>query len=232
MEGINCMSEFDDYYKKYNEMFDSTFSITGGSRNYYLVQKAEMVEKLLNKPLAKILDFGCGDGLSTQKMIEQMPLANFYGIEVSSKGIEIAKKSRIKGNFACYNGTELPYKDNFFDAIVVSCVFHHIKREKLPEIFTELNRVLKKGGFLIVFEHNPLSLITRILINDCEIDQDIDYVHPSELKRYCIDNNLVPDSLVYYNIFPNYKAFKHLRFVENMLSKFPIGAQYCFSAKK
>ncbi len=226
------MSEFDEYYKKYNKMFDSTFSITGGNRDYYLVQKAEMVEKLLTKSNSVVLDFGCGDGLSTQKMIEKMPLASFYGVEVSEQGVEIAKKSKIRGNFSCYNGAELPYTDNFFDTVVVSCVFHHIRKEEFPIIFREISRVLKPEGYLIVFEHNSLSLVTRILINDCEIDKNIEFVTPRALKKCCINANLIPNSVHYYNIFPNYAVFKHTGFIERLLSKFPVGAQYCFIAKK
>jgi len=44
----------------------------------------------------------------------------------------------------------LPFSDENFDVITMLAVFEHITPHKLPMIFEEVYRVLKKGGLLII----------------------------------------------------------------------------------
>ena len=47
-----------------------------------------------------------------------------------------------------YNGIALPFEDNTFDSILCTEVFEHV--EQLDAVITELYRVLKPGGRMIV----------------------------------------------------------------------------------
>jgi len=62
--------------------------------------------------------------------------------------------------------TELPYEDDFFDAVICSHVLEHIPDDK--KAIKEVFRVLKPGGFAIL--HVPISKILQITFEDSSID--------------------------------------------------------------
>jgi len=57
----------------------------------------------------------------------------------------------------------LPYPDNHFDAVILSEVIEHLNFNPLP-VLQEINRILKKDGFLYVTTPNQVNFINRIKI--------------------------------------------------------------------
>lgn len=49
----------------------------------------------------------------------------------------------------------LPFKDNEFNLIIISFVFHWIDRSRLLRSISEADRVLKQGGYLLVMDFLP-----------------------------------------------------------------------------
>ena len=88
----------------------------------------------------RVLDVGCG----SSKIIEALPHA--VGMDLELKVLRF----RSKTNRLLANGDirALPYKDESFDAVICSEVLEHVAYE--PSIFSELRRVLRKDGLLIV----------------------------------------------------------------------------------
>ncbi len=110
--------------------------------------------KATNK--TRILDFGCGTG-NYANTINKHSVAQVYGVEPSDGMREKAKAKNpnivfVKGNHEC-----IPFEDNYFDFIYMTDVIHHI-----PDIglmFTEIARVLKKGGKICIVteSHNQID---------------------------------------------------------------------------
>src|SRR3989344_3674581 len=67
------------------------------------------------KNAIKILDFGCGEGTKLAQVLGSGQ--KWYGIDVSKKAIELAKKQYSTIPFTLYNGKVLPYKDKYFDLV-------------------------------------------------------------------------------------------------------------------
>jgi SAM-dependent methyltransferase len=44
----------------------------------------------------------------------------------------------------------LPFNDEYFDVVTMLAVFEHIAPQRLPNVFREVYRVLKKGGVIIL----------------------------------------------------------------------------------
>jgi SAM-dependent methyltransferase len=44
----------------------------------------------------------------------------------------------------------LPFNDEYFDVVTMLAVFEHINPQRLPKVFQEVNRILKRGGILII----------------------------------------------------------------------------------
>jgi 2-polyprenyl-3-methyl-5-hydroxy-6-metoxy-1,4-benzoquinol methylase len=111
----------------------------------------------LELPLAelKILDFGCGDGKHFKFFAEMgfSPI-NIYGVEVSRSRIERCHKIGWEKSYFIENETVLPFENDQFDIINMAEVIEHIPVDKIDKIFSDLVRVLKRGGFIIVTTPN------------------------------------------------------------------------------
>lgn len=95
----------------------------------------------------KILDIGCGYGWFELFAIKK-GAKEIIGTEVTEGDLQTAKKyiqhkqiSFIKGS-----ATDLPIKNNSVDTVVSWEVIEHIPFNTEPVMFSEVNRVLKKGG--------------------------------------------------------------------------------------
>lgn len=89
----------------------------------------------------KILEIGCGTG--------RLMKPGYYGIDISSNMLELAKERNPKGIFALSNGRTIPFQSNFFDAVYSMLVFQHIPFKGFISYATETSRVLKKNGKFI-----------------------------------------------------------------------------------
>lgn len=107
-----------------------------------------------------ILDYCCGNG--SYSILPALNEANVYGVDISDKSIELAKKrSEIlnisnKCNFNSGDAENLKFEDNFFDLVLC---YGSLSYLDLNESFKELKRVLKPGGKLVIVDslgYNPL----------------------------------------------------------------------------
>ena len=101
------------------------------------------------QPGDKILDVGCGNG-RYYEFCEGCKV-DYFGVDISEKLIEIAKKRYPRGKFQVANVLNLPFPPHFFDKVYSLAVLHHIPSERLrKQFFKEVKRVLKPEGLLIL----------------------------------------------------------------------------------
>lgn len=103
----------------------------------------ERVGDVRNK---RVLDVGFGSGGVATAF--NLAGAVVYGVDVEPDLKPIADKNLVankaSADLRIYNGTELPFEDNFFDYIVCSAVLEHVS---FPvQVLKEMFRVLKSGG--------------------------------------------------------------------------------------
>lgn len=93
----------------------------------------------------KILDAGCGTGLLAKKLEK---FGDVVGVDYQSEALKFARMRKVKVIYASI--TNLPFKNNTFDLITCIDVIYHqsIKDDSLA--ISELYRVLKKNGLLII----------------------------------------------------------------------------------
>jgi len=107
---------------------------------------------------AIILDLGCGNARNSIAIAKNEKNKNFKFVcmDISKNMIKIAKEKAKKENlssqftFLIANGENIPLKDNSVDAVLSIAVFHHLKREKEKKFASEIHRVLKKNGKIIL----------------------------------------------------------------------------------
>ncbi|TAL48078.1 class I SAM-dependent methyltransferase [archaeon] len=101
---------------------------------------------------SSVLEVGCGEGYGTSMLSKSV--AKIIGIDPDKDTISHASEKYGSGNctFSAYDGTKIPYDDGTFDAVVCFQVIEHVKDD--AGFISEINRVLKSGGILILTTPN------------------------------------------------------------------------------
>ncbi len=99
----------------------------------------------------QILDLGCGNGRFYDLVCQRNKQIKYFGVDNSSRLIELAKQKYPQGQFVLNDGLELPFGENFFDKVLCLSVLHHLPGYELRrEFLRQIYRVLKKDGMLIL----------------------------------------------------------------------------------
>ena len=99
-----------------------------------------------------ILEIGCGDGTIAKHI---SPLCQKYiGIDVNKNIIAKAKKNNKNKNliFNQTSSKNIKFPNNSFDTVLMHLCFHEIAVQKQGLVLQEINRVLKKGGQLLIID--------------------------------------------------------------------------------
>lgn len=225
-------AEFDQYAKHYRDLHRANIAITGEDPDYFARYKVlDLVKETRNMNIKKILDFGCGIGNSLPVLAELFPKSEVIGADVSSASLEMASElTDEKVSLLKLEDPPYPIKDETFDLILVSCVFHHIPHEKHASIIAELYRTLSPNGLLAIFEHNPWNPLTVNAVNTCQFDVNAVLLSAKKAKK-ALKALPFNDVKVRYRIFFPH-ALRWLRFFERWLVHLPLGAQYYVIGRK
>ena len=154
----NQHQQFRDYEKEFNEMIE--FLSLGNTNGL------------------SIIDLGCGTGATS--IYAAKSFRKVYGIDVSNEMINQAKSKAEKeqiSNIEFINAGFLTYshKDEPVDLLITKAAFHHLPDFWKQVSLLKMNKMLKKGGILyifdVVFHFNAAEYKTKIndWISDFEL---------------------------------------------------------------
>jgi ubiquinone/menaquinone biosynthesis C-methylase UbiE len=132
-------------------------SIKDGSKNEINITKKYYHDPFFYSLLSlknnhtKILDVGCGNGYMLNYLKLQYPDNIFFGVDLQETLNNIQNSKNI--NYIAAQSNKLPFKDNFFDLVFSSLLFHWIEDAYCST--KEIYRVLKPGKKTIVSLINP-----------------------------------------------------------------------------
>ena len=97
-----------------------------------------------------ILDVGCGRGFYTEAVARVYPQATAVGVDYNEKPLTLAREQAHAAlvSLARSDARALPFPAASFDAVICPDVLEHIVEHDV--VLSDVNRVLKDGGLLLI----------------------------------------------------------------------------------
>jgi len=128
--------------------------------DYNLTRRADpyLTEQLMThlQPVKNgcYLDIGCGTGNYTNALHKKG--VKFIGIDPSTEMLRIARSRNSKIDWRHGTAENTGLADDSLDGIIASLTIHHWT--DLHKAFSELSRILKKDGTLVIFTSTPTQM--------------------------------------------------------------------------
>jgi SAM-dependent methyltransferase len=228
------MTEFDQYSENYKKTVESALPIFSPPLEFYAKQKANFLKTEIDKSnpigsLLELLNFGCGTG-QIDGYLNEMNV-KITGVDPSESSLTYARKSNPQNIYQEIPEDHLPEMGKKFDLIYAACVFHHIPTNRHEAILKDIHHHLKKGGKLIIFEHNPWNPLTRWITSRCKLDQNARLIDANALTEQIRNSGFQVTGMKYYLFLPLGGAF-WMWAEKALLSWLPLGCQYFIVAQK
>jgi ubiquinone/menaquinone biosynthesis C-methylase UbiE len=138
---------------------------------FFLGRRRATFESLVHaagvKPGQRVLDVGCGTGYFAGLLASAVGAdGRVVGIDASPEMIEYAVRERGRANCQFEAGTAeaLSFPAEQFDVVVSSLFMHHLPADLQPTALTEMHRVLRPGGTVLIVEARvPRARVWRLL---------------------------------------------------------------------
>ena len=223
------VAEFDKFAEEYRSAHAQNIRISGEEPDYFARYKIDEVARRwrgMGRPApAAVLDFGTGIGNSLPYLKSAFPAAKLTGLDVSEKSLEVAAQ-RCPGaaELVRYDGGVPPLPEASFDLVFSACVFHHIDADEHVHLLASLKKLLKPGGVMAIFEHNPVNPVTRYIVATCPFDENAVLIPAGDFVRKQRQAGFAKVEAAYTGFFPG--SLKALRPLERFMTAIPVGAQY------
>ena len=148
---------------------------------HYIDKRVGLVKEL--QPFGGlILDVGCGTGQLGAAIASEG--YDVHGVDLAVSMIARARARGLAGTSASVT-TALPFADNSFDLALTVATLHHLETpERVAATVSEMGRVVKRGGFVVLWDHNPANPYWPILMKRVPQDSGDERLVPlAELVR-------------------------------------------------
>ncbi|MGC1489504.1 MAG: methyltransferase domain-containing protein [Albidovulum sp.] len=229
---MNKTAEFDKYVDQYDEDHRSSIRLSGETPGYFAQYKIKALRSMTDAwgfTNPRILDFGAGMGASVPAFRSHFPEVEVTLADVSADSLKAARHLHAgdETHLVIDNG-RVPADDASYDVVFTACVFHHIPHDEHAAWLSELRRIVRPGGRIVIFEHNPLNPLTLHAVRNCPFDVNAHLIGAREMARRVSASGWVDAKVDFHVFFP--AALASLRPLEGRLRWCPLGAQYACHA--
>jgi len=215
---------FDEHSADYSQKMDRALAGIGCEHGFFLEAKLrEILEarRRITGGAVRVLEIGCGIGLLTERL---RPLLDTTVWGIDSSIASLGQAAPPRDRLLAADGIRTPFSDESFDLVLAVCVLHHVPAEQRAAFLAEAARITRRGGIVLLCEHNPWNPLTRIVVGRCELDRDAVLLALPEARRRLTAAGLSRIRSRYILFFPWRGAV--WRWLEGRLAWLPLGAQY------
>ena len=131
----------------------------GGVGRLYWDYRDRVTLSFLEERDQSILDLGCGEGITLERMRERMPKRNIIGIDCMRENINICLRHGLPARIG--NVYDLEMDDESIDAVLLMEVIEHLEKPHLA--LEQIRRILRpRGKVIIVFPNDRIFKIARV----------------------------------------------------------------------
>jgi SAM-dependent methyltransferase len=212
-------TKFDAFAADYVDVQRRNISISGEDPEYFAQYKVRCLDRLVGPTFDDaVLDYGCGVGLVTQQL--RTRFSTVHGFDPSQESVSTARQRTPDARFFA-DRADVP--GDHYGLVVMSGVLHHVHRSERSAVVEQAIGKLRRGGRLVVFEHNPFNPLTRRAVAMCPFDDDAVLLWPREVRRLLAQGGLRDVRRDFIVFLP--RALGRLRWMEPYLRAVPLGAQ-------
>jgi SAM-dependent methyltransferase len=219
---------FDEHSADYSQKIDRALTVVGLEHGFFFEAKVRQILEAQRRIAAdgavQVLEIGCGIGLLTQRL--RPLLTAVWGIDPSISSL--GKAAAPDGRLIAADGLCTPFADESFHLVIAVCVLHHVPVDRRAAFLAEAARITRRGGLVLLCEHNPWNPLTRLVVGRCELDHDAVLLAQPEARRRLTAAGLSNVRSRYILFFPWRGAL--WRWLEARLAWLPLGGQYVIDA--
>ena len=158
----------------------------GGIARAYWDYKDKIIVGCVRNNANTILDAGCGEGIILERLYKLFPGKRVFGIDIDKRNISICDGFDFETSYGDLRSLD-GVQDDSIDCCILSEVIEHIT--DIDAVFSEIKRILKKSGSLIVvFPNDFMMKLARIItfkFKEAFYDPGhVDQWTPKMLKRH------------------------------------------------
>lgn len=108
----------------------------------------------------RILDVATGTGRALFQLAKTHPKEKYFALDLSQYYLEAAQRAAREDldiSFVVENAEQMPFKDDYFDVVSSVYLFHELPKNARRRVFSEMLRVLRPGGLLVIEDSAQLS---------------------------------------------------------------------------
>tara|TARA_Y100000739_G_scaffold228269_1_gene239649 strand:- start:625 stop:1269 length:645 start_codon:yes stop_codon:yes gene_type:complete len=145
------MSNFGEEYTNRNT-FDNTNKFNEFYLNRYSIGRDEFYKKYLSSIPKDSYILEVGSNIGNQlSSLSRVGYKNLYGIEIQRDAINYAHEKIPSLDIIYGQAQDIPFKDNYFDAVFTNNVLIHISPKNIKDVMGEIYRSSKK--YIFGFEY-------------------------------------------------------------------------------
>jgi ubiquinone/menaquinone biosynthesis C-methylase UbiE len=125
-------------------------------RLVYRPAQDEVLAALSASGSSRVADIACGTGILASRIETELRPEEVYGIDMSDGMLAQARRRSASVFWKKAPAEQLPFGDEFLDAVVTTSAFHFFDQ---PAALREFHRVLAPGGLVAVATISPRQVL-------------------------------------------------------------------------
>ena len=125
-------------------------------RLVYQPPQDEVITALRAHQSRLVADIACGTGILARRIADELLPEEVYGIDMSDGMLAQARRRSSSVSWKKGPAEQLPFDDDFLDAVVTTSAFHFFDQ---PAALREFHRVLAPGGLVAVATISPRQVL-------------------------------------------------------------------------